>query len=137
MNARQAEIAWQEYPTDSRSLQEIIRDTPLAFRNQLKIYDKPRNEVRYLQGITERMPWRKIGADFVVDKFGFSEYGIGISYWCDDMCAILVHEATHIKYPWMKECDVEDIANTYWKKYQTIRKEAQKRVVEKLGEYGL
>ncbi len=121
-------------------LVDIIKNTPLALRPLIKQYKALPGTNQYLEcvcmGITRRMPWRKIGASFVVDTLGFNEYGIGLSYNCDDMPETLLHEALHVRYNSLEELDIIHLTEFY-SNNERLRKACQKRVIERLGELNL
>jgi len=114
------------------NLVKIIEDTPVAIRPLITVYKKLGNSFNYLKyecrGITQKIPYPQ----WVIDKFNFSKYGIGLSYECDNMTKTLVHEAIHIEYNDATENEVIQLTELYYE-VPIIRKAAQKRVVYELG----
>jgi len=114
-----------------KDLFRIIEETPIAVRPLIqRYYTGPDGQVTIItsRGIVLKIPWKDVGAE----KLGFSEYGIGLSYNCDNMGKTLVHEALHIKYPQMTENNVEFLTQVYWNKYPTLRQAAVRRVIIEL-----
>lgn len=113
----------------------IIEKTPISLRELIRHYDK--TGMRLLRGITERIPYRKVGMGAIVDKLGWSEYIIELSYHLDNMGETLVHEVLHIKYPSLTEGEINEFTEIYWNKYPTVRKAAVRRLVYELGKKDL
>lgn len=110
----------------SKGLVHIIENCMLALRKDIFAYTP--EGIKNVRGVTVKLPY--------ADLFPtFQKYGVVLNQDCDNMGETLVHEALHIKYPDMSESAVDDMMKTYWNKYPTVRKAAQQRVVEKLGEY--
>lgn len=117
----------------------IIENTPISLRRRFKRYNNLTGEMHYLRGMSDIIPYRVNGMGDMVDKHGWSEYGIVLSYecdCCDNMAKTLLHEALHIKYwntPSMDEDKINELTEVYWNTYPTIRKVAVKRLVYELG----
>ncbi len=128
----------------SRELKKIVDECPIAIKDVIKFYDQPRNEIKFLRGISCKTPWRKVGLSSFVDKLGFSEYGIGLSAYCDNIPETLLHEACHIyraKHNIERENEKQDEKETDFMTieyfaFEDVRKHMVKRTIKLLEEKG-
>jgi len=112
----------------TRSLIDIIENTPIAFRPMLKFY-KPLGNDNYIE-LTAKGMMRPFTFDY--NGITMRSYGVALSTDCDNMGKTLLHEYLHIQDEHMPEPEIEQLTNKYWN-ILPIRKTIINKLVEKLN----
>lgn len=105
-----------------KELIEIINETPLSIRSEVRKYNKlPNGQMIQIEseGFTQ-----------LIDK-DLHKYGICLNASCYHLEENLVHECLHIAYRNAGEMDIEDLTK-YFIKYDEVYQAAQVRVNERV-----
>ena len=89
----------------TRSLIDIIENTPIAFRPMLKFY-KPLGNDNYIE-LTAKGMMRPFTFDY--NGITMRSYGVALSTDCDNMGKTLLHEYLHIQDEHMPEPEIEQL----------------------------
>lgn len=116
------------------TLINIINHTPIKLKEDTTYYDPQKQKMYVLRGKAEKYTLRWLLRPNTT-LWSPQDYLITMNVHCDGMPETLIHEALHVKYPWMQEHKVRYLTLIYWSQVQDVRDAAQSRVVKELVGY--